>query len=77
LVRRLQISHQTVSSAGVLEPVVAFSPAVELPQGAVSPVEALPLRLGLVLSQLLVLELQRQPRQPVEQLRQLAVFRLA
>jgi hypothetical protein len=73
----LQISHQMVSSAGVLEPVAEFSPAVELPQGVVSPVEVLQLRLGLVLSQLLVLELQRQPRQPIEQLRQLAVLRLA
>jgi hypothetical protein len=49
----------------VLEPVVALTRVVELPQGVA------------LSHSLLALELQRQPRRPVEQLRRLEELRLA
>ena len=54
----------------------SLAAALQLPV-AVWPVEALQPRQVLALHQLLALVLQLQPRQPVEQLLQLAVLRLA
>ena len=54
----------------------SLAAALQLPV-AVWPVEALQPRQVLASHQLLALVLQRQPRRPVEQLRRLAVLRLA